>query len=244
MGGAKSDSSNKFNSPVKSDTTGTDTDEYVVEKIVDVRIKRGKTQYFVKWEGYSSSDNTWEPQENLDCDLKIAEFKAEQEAKKNGKEGGSKRTLFVKKQRKDKKMTVESDDEEEEDSKRGRKGKKPKFDDDEEEFSSDGERENESPMDPNSYPLVDLNPALAKLKVVKNPAKIKVNLSLVSRTNVGKDHYYVALKEKSRILIPARLALAHIPHKVQEYVKRQAIAMNVEQASSASKVIEQVDLDD
>ena len=39
---------------------------YEVEKIVDKRTnKYGLVEYLVKWKGYSSSDNTWEPKKNL-----------------------------------------------------------------------------------------------------------------------------------------------------------------------------------
>ena len=40
-------------------------EEYVVEKIIKKRIKNGKTEYYLKWVGYSDDDNTWEPKENL-----------------------------------------------------------------------------------------------------------------------------------------------------------------------------------
>ncbi len=39
--------------------------EYVVEKIIDKKIKRGHLQYLVKWAGYPDSENTWEPLPNL-----------------------------------------------------------------------------------------------------------------------------------------------------------------------------------
>ena len=38
---------------------------YEPEKIVAERLARGVTQYMVKWAGYDTKDNTWEPIENL-----------------------------------------------------------------------------------------------------------------------------------------------------------------------------------
>ena len=49
---------------------------YEVEKIVDKRTNvYGLVEYLVKWKGYSSSDNTWEPKKNLKrLDYMIKEF--------------------------------------------------------------------------------------------------------------------------------------------------------------------------
>lgn len=38
-----------------------DEEEYQVEKILDHAVKRGKHLYLIKWEGYGSDANTWEP---------------------------------------------------------------------------------------------------------------------------------------------------------------------------------------
>ena len=39
--------------------------EYKVEKILDKKQIRGKPQYLIKWKGYDTSENTWEPIANL-----------------------------------------------------------------------------------------------------------------------------------------------------------------------------------
>ena len=43
--------------------------QFVPEKIVDCRGKGSEKQYLVKWKGYSSHDNSWEPGKNLDAKL-------------------------------------------------------------------------------------------------------------------------------------------------------------------------------
>lgn len=47
--------------------------KYEVERIVDKRRKKNQTEYFVKWVGYSESQNTWEPLRNLKNVLDIVE---------------------------------------------------------------------------------------------------------------------------------------------------------------------------
>ena len=47
---------------------------FSVEKIVSKKVVSGKTQYLLKWRGYDSDENTWEPEENLDCQDLLDEF--------------------------------------------------------------------------------------------------------------------------------------------------------------------------
>jgi len=69
-------------------------EEYEVDKILDKRfVTLPKSQgvdveYYIKWIGYGTEDNTWEPVGNLSCSAKIADFEQkferEAEERKNG----------------------------------------------------------------------------------------------------------------------------------------------------------------
>uniref|UniRef100_A0A182Q176 Heterochromatin protein 1 n=1 Tax=Anopheles farauti TaxID=69004 RepID=A0A182Q176_9DIPT len=98
MGRTKDPKNNEIANSGGSDTE----EEYVVEKVVDRRERKGKVEYLLKWKGYDSSNNTWEPRENLDCPELIKAF--EQTRGDAAKKDGSKKRTPKKKK------TGESDD--------------------------------------------------------------------------------------------------------------------------------------
>jgi len=76
-------------------------DDYIVEKVVDKRYVKGKTQYLLKWKGYPHSENTWEPMENLDCEELIKTFEDQrQKAKAEARERGNTSASSADKRRK------------------------------------------------------------------------------------------------------------------------------------------------
>jgi len=76
---------------IEMDEAGDQEPEYVVEDILDKRTVQGTVQYLLKWKGYSSDDNTWEPRANLDCDEMIDAFEEKwAKQQKAGKKGAAK----------------------------------------------------------------------------------------------------------------------------------------------------------
>ena len=54
-------------------------EEYKVEAILTHRTyKNRQTRYLVKWKGYDSSENTWEPESNLsNAEEELSDYKTE-----------------------------------------------------------------------------------------------------------------------------------------------------------------------
>nr|XP_032836702.1 chromobox protein homolog 6-like [Petromyzon marinus] len=61
---------------------------FAVESIKKKRIRKGKAEYLVKWKGWSSKHNSWEPEENLlDPRLLLAFERIQQEKSAMGRRG-------------------------------------------------------------------------------------------------------------------------------------------------------------
>ncbi|KYM98068.1 PREDICTED: chromobox protein homolog 5-like [Cyphomyrmex costatus] len=49
--------------------------EFEVERVIEVRFKKnGTKEFLIRWKGFGASDDTWEPERNLNCPELIAKF--------------------------------------------------------------------------------------------------------------------------------------------------------------------------
>lgn len=93
---------------------------FAAEKICKRRLRKGKTEYLVKWKGWSPKYNTWEPTENiLDARL-IEQFEARMEEAGSAEAAAAQAQAAAAEKRKKRKR-------EEEEGKNKKKSKTPSF---------------------------------------------------------------------------------------------------------------------
>merc|ERR1711917_219063 len=70
-------------------------EEYEVDKIVDDKIEDGEKMYLIRWKGFASDDDTWEPISNLECPDNIKEYERAKKEKQIKDEPKTKLTPAV-----------------------------------------------------------------------------------------------------------------------------------------------------
>eukprot|EP00111_Clytia_hemisphaerica_P003767 TCONS_00010823-protein len=83
-----------------ADFQGAPGEVFAAEKILKKRYKKGRAEYLVKWQGYSSKFNTWEPVENILDERLLESYKALHPPGNRGKKkrrGGNVKSITPKK---------------------------------------------------------------------------------------------------------------------------------------------------
>ncbi|CBY19798.1 unnamed protein product [Oikopleura dioica] len=70
--------------------SGSEEEEYEVEQVLDERMEDNEEgvkvkHYRIRWKGFGSDDDTWEPKDNLDCADLISNFEAKAQKEKEEK---------------------------------------------------------------------------------------------------------------------------------------------------------------
>ncbi|XP_037818709.1 probable chromo domain-containing protein LHP1 isoform X3 [Lucilia sericata] len=88
----------KAKKPVHDDEDDEDgEEEYEVKDIMDHKTERGVSYFLIRWKGYTKDDDTWEPEDTLNCPDIIERYKKKQKSspkkgspakKKGGKAAG------------------------------------------------------------------------------------------------------------------------------------------------------------
>lgn len=74
----------KIDEELDYDSNWDENEDYEVEKILDVYIHRNnKREFLIRWKGYSSNSDSWEPEDNLDCIDLINKFMEKVDKMKN-----------------------------------------------------------------------------------------------------------------------------------------------------------------
>jgi hypothetical protein len=63
-----------------------ENDRFLVDRLLDERISKGKIEYLVKWTGYPDYNNIWESLQNLNnCEVAIYDFRTRKASEKGAK---------------------------------------------------------------------------------------------------------------------------------------------------------------
>jgi len=135
----------------KKDGSGSESEEeYVVEKILDRRVnhkKGGRVEYFLKWKNYSEADNTWEPEEHLDCPELIAAFEKEWKGKQNSKKSRGKKRSKSEEENSEKRKSKNDSDDEDDNKSEEKDNLKPEYDSDDDDIPSKRRKSNDAALD-------------------------------------------------------------------------------------------------